>query len=187
MRESVNRKQILAGAIVAVVAAIIAYPAWVINEALLDFMSLPRNTANIGLLLLIYVPLALIGAVVCWKLGNAGADFFWELGIASTFVILVMAVAHQSAVTRKWEQTPQGRHEHETRSVSAAYEKLLQPSALATLKPPLDRLSTGTLTWFATKQCCDLRSRVAIQNCCTRFSKRWGNRNRTAESEPPSA
>ena len=67
MRESVNRKQILAAAIVAVVAAIIAYPAWVINEALSDFMSLPRSTANIGRLHLIYVPLALIGAVVCWN------------------------------------------------------------------------------------------------------------------------
>jgi hypothetical protein len=43
MRELVKRNQVLAAAVVAVMAGIIAYPAWVINEALSDFMSLPLS------------------------------------------------------------------------------------------------------------------------------------------------
>ena len=122
MRELIRRYQIFAAAIVAVVAAIIAYPAWVLNEALLDFMSPPRSTANVGLLLLIYVPLVLIGAIACWKVSKVGVDFLWQVGVASTVVILVMAVMHQSALSRKWEQTPQGRQEHETRGVCGSGE-----------------------------------------------------------------
>jgi hypothetical protein len=145
VRELIRRYQIFAAAIVAVVAAIIAYPAWVINEALADFMSPPRSTANVGLLFLIYVPLVLIGAIVCWKVSKTGVDFLWQVGVASTLAILVMAVVHQSAVSRKWEQTPQGRQQHETEGVSAAYERLLQPGALATLKPPLDQYEVEAL------------------------------------------
>jgi hypothetical protein len=145
VRELIRRYQIFAAAIVAVVAAIIAYPAWVINEALSDFMSPPRSTANVGLLLLIYVPLVLIGAIVCWKVSKTEVDFLWQVGVGSILAILVMAVVHQSAVSRKWEQTPQGRQEQETSGVSAAYERLLQPGGLATLKPPLDQYEVEAL------------------------------------------
>jgi len=138
-------RQILAAVFLATTAGIFSYPAWIFSEALLDFLDPPRRIANLGLLLLLFVPVLLLGAAILHKLANAGRDFFATLPIASMVVMLGMLILHQSAITARWHHTPEGKREEEVRRGAAAHEQLTQPGALAKLQPPLDQYQVAVL------------------------------------------
>jgi len=138
-------RQILAAVFLATIAGILTYPAWIYSEALLDFLDPPRRIANLGLLLLLFVPVVLIGAAVLHKFTNAGRDFFATLPIAALLVMLGMSILHQSAITAKWDQTPHGKQENLLRHMAAAHDQLVQPGALAKLQPPLDQYQVAAL------------------------------------------
>jgi hypothetical protein len=138
VKELFRRNESLAGIVLAIAAAILAYPTWLFLDALARFMEPPPRNANIGLLLLVFVPLVAICAGICWKIVKPGQNFFWGLGVTSALAVMVMAAVHQSEISKSWEQTPQGKQEHDTRRVSAAYQELLRPRAIEKLRPPLD-------------------------------------------------
>ena len=145
MKNLTRTRQILAAVLLATTAGILTYPAWIFSEALLDFLEPPRRIANVGLLLLFFVPLVLLGSVILRKFTSAARDFFATLPIAAMLVMLGMLILHQSAITTRWDQTPQGKQEEELRHGAAAHDQLTQPGALAKLQPPLDQYQVAAL------------------------------------------
>lgn len=146
MKASSTRGAIIAGALLAVLAGAVAYLPWVILESLNDFMSPPRRVANVGLLLVILVPLVALFGLYWWKTRKASSEFFASLAGSTVIVFVIVAGIHQSRVTAKFEDTPQGRRETEAAKGAAAWDTVMVPSRVARLKPPLDSYQVAALT-----------------------------------------
>lgn len=138
MRALPKGAHIAGGILVAGICGLLAYFPWVILESLGDFMSPPRRLANIGLLLVIFVPLVLLCGMAWWKITKPKSYFFESLGVSMLFTFLIMVAIHQSSVQAKWQQTPEGQVEVQIAKGAAARQRVMPQGKIGNLKPPLD-------------------------------------------------
>jgi hypothetical protein len=132
------------------ICGLFAYFPWVILESL-DFMSPPRRVANIGSLLVIFVPLVLVFGMAWWKIAKPNSYFFESLGMSALLTFLIMVAIHQSSVHAKWQQTSEGQFEVRVAKFAAARERVMPNGKIGNLNSPLGRdeisVLAGAVPW----------------------------------------